>query len=362
LGGRGRLITTSDRNKAIELIEEAVESGARTFMACREIGISVRSLERWKSHSYPKEDQRPHAIKPKPKNKLSIEEIKVIIAIVNNPEFQSLPPSQIVPILAERGIYLASESTFYRILRACKLQNHRGKSKNPTKRPISTHYAKGPNQVWMWDITYLPGPAKGIYYYLYLIIDLYSRKIVGWEVWPEESAAHASVLVKRTVLKERCIPSIKPLVLHSDNGSSMKGASLLETLYQLGITPSRSRPRVSNDNPYAESIFKTCKYRPDFPLDGFIDLDESRNWVFKFENWYNNEHRHSGIKYLTPYQRHNGLGKIILKKRKEVYELAKLKHPERWSRETRNWELEEIVWLNPERVEKIEEEYNKQSS
>lgn len=141
----------------------------------------------------------------------------------------------------------------------------------------------------------------------------------------------------------------------------MKGASLLETLYQLGITPSRSRPRVSNDNPYAESIFRTVKYRPGYPSKGFADLIEARTWVLAFVQWYNQEHRHSGLNFLTPNQRHNGSTDEIFEKRKQVYEQAKSLHPERWSAETRNWVLEEAVYLNPEKVQNKSKE-NKQTS
>ncbi len=199
----------------------------------------------------------------------------------------------------------------------------------------------------MWDITWLPGPARGIYFYLYLILDLFSRKIVAWDIWLEESAENASQLVRRAALSEQCSVPLKPLILHSDNGSPMKGASLLETLYQLGITPSRSRPRVSNDNPYAESIFKTCKYRPNYPSAGFADLTQARTWVFDFVRWYNLEHRHSGLKFLTPHQRHTGMDQTILERRHKLYEAAKAAHPERWSRDVRNWSLKQEVWLNP---------------
>lgn len=250
------------------LIKEATQAGAREQAACNELGIRRRTLQRWRCESTPLEDQRPLAVRPAPHNKLSEEEVKEIITTVNEPEFQSLPPSQIVPILADRGTYLASESTFYRVLRTNNMQHHRGRSKKPSPKPISTHCATGPNQVWMWDITWLPGPAKGIYFYLYLILDLYSRKIIAWEIWLEESAENASILVRRGVLAAQRTVPLQPLILHSDNGSPMKGASLLETLYQLGITSSRSRPRVSNDNPYAESIFRTCKYRPSYPAGG----------------------------------------------------------------------------------------------
>lgn len=360
-GRRGRLISASDRIRAILLIKEATQAGAHEEMACKEMGISLRTLQRWRSDTSPLEDQRPFAEHPVPRNKLTETETQEIISVVNQPAFQSLPPSQIVPILADKGIYLASESTFYRVLRNHNMQYHRGRSKKPSSKPISTHCATGPNQVWMWDITWLPGPAKGVYFYLYLILDLYSRKITAWEIWLEESAENASILVRRGVLSEQRIISVKPLVLHSDNGSPMKGSSLLETLYQLGITPSRSRPRVSNDNPYVESIFRKCKYRPNYPMAGFKDLTQVRTWVLAFVKLYNQEHRHSGLNFLTPHQRHSGMDKVIFENRRKLYEKAKAAHPERWSREIRNWTLDNEVWLNPERIqpEIIEE---KQSS
>lgn len=350
------MISASNRNKAILLIKEAVIAGAREKLACRELGISQRTLQRWRSDLTPLEDQRPLAKRPQPKNKLSEAEKEVIVKIVNQAEFRSLPPSQIVPRLADKGCYLASESTFYRVLKENDMQHHRGRSKKPYSKPKSTHCATGPNQVWMWDITWLPGPAKGIYYYLYLILDLFSRKIVAWDIWTEESAENASILVRRAIVSEQRVTSLEPLILHSDNGSPMKGASLLETLYQLGITPSRSRPRVSNDNPYAESIFRTCKYRPSYPAKGFVDITEARTWVLSFARWYNQEHRHSGLNFLTPNQRHDGLADQILEQRRIVYQEAKSKNPERWSREIRDWTLEEEVWLNPERISKLTEE------
>jgi putative transposase len=355
------MISVPDRSKAITLIKEAVASGARETRACEELGISRRTLQRWRSDRTPPEDQRPVVKRPVPKNKLSEHERETIIETVNQPEFKSLPPSQIVPRLADQGVYIASESTIYRVLEEEGMQHHRGRSKKPQSKPLSTHCATGPNQVWMWDITWIPGPAKGIYFYLYVILDLFSRKIIAWDIWLEESAENASVLVRRGVLSEQRM-SIQPLVLHSDNGSPMKGASLLETLYHLGITPSRSRPRVSNDNPYAESIFRTCKYRPNYPSKGFADLTEARLWVQAFVRWYNKEHRHSGLNFLTPNQRHDGSADQIFEKRRQVYEQARLRHPERWSRETRNWSLEEEVWLNPERISKPSVEENKQLS
>ena len=274
--------------------------------------------------------------------------------ITRQEEFKSLPPSQIVPILADRGEYIASESSMYRVLHENNQQHHRGKAKNPGKSSEPTsHCATAANQVWMWDISWLPGPVRGMYFYLYLILDLYSRKIVGWEIWDEESAEHASRLIKKAYLAEGIAFKRfrEPLVLHSDNGSPMKGSTMLETLYQLGIQTSRSRPRVSNDNPYAESIFRTCKYRPHYPEKGFVDINAARAWILAFVRWYNLEHRHSGLKFITPQQRHSGISNQVLAKRIKVYEEARRKNPTRWSNKIRNWILSEEVWLNPEKTQ-----------
>ena len=261
-----------------------------------------------------------------------------------------MPPCEIVPALADEGEYIASESTFYRILHEEKMQNHRGRSQKPGKhgKPIS-YTATAPNQVWTWDITYLRGPIKGTFFYLYLIIDLFSRDIVGWEVWEEESADHASQLIWRACLAQGRLTTT-PLVLHSDNGSPMKGATMLETLHALGITPSNSRPRVSNDNPYSEALFRTLKYRPEFQTKGFETLKAAREWCRLFVHWYRYEHHHSGIKFLTPAERHTGKGVEILTNRMKVYEAAKAAHPERWNgRSTRNWDNIEEVYLNPDK-------------
>lgn len=302
-----------------------------------------------KHHSY--DDRRAYADHSNPANKLTPEERQEVINTVNEDRFASMPPCEIVPTLADEGEYIASESTFYRILREEKMQNHRGRSQEPGKHGKPTSFtATAPNQVWTWDITYLNGPVKGLFYYLYLIIDLYSRDIVGWEVWEEESADHASELIRRACLAQGRLTT-EPLVLHSDNGSPMKGATMLETLYALGITPSNSRPRVSNDNPYSESIFKTLKYRPNYQPKGFEDIQVARKWCKQFVNWYRCKHHHSGIKFLTPADRHAGKSTEILKKREMVYETAKSRHPERWNgRATRNWSDIKEVYLNPDKT------------
>lgn len=354
------MISASDRQLAVSLIQEAVEAGAREGIACKELGLTQRTLQRWRQRDV-REDGRPHAKRPEPAHKLSEEEERQILDVIHQSDFKSLPPSQIVPALADQGTYIASESSFYRVMHKYKQQQHRGRSKKRSAKPLTSHRATGANQVWMWDITWLPGPVKGLFFYLYLVLDLYSRKIVGWEIWEEESAEHASQLIRRTVLSEQCVIRQQPLVLHSDNGSPMKGATLIETLYSLGITPSRSRPRVSNDNPYAESIFRTCKYRPEYPEQGFKDRTEAREWVLRFVRWYNHEHRHSGLNFITPNQRHNGLSKQVFEKRKQVYETAKASNPGRWSGATRDWSLDEEVWLNPEKTTLIQAEQNAQT-
>ena len=176
---------------------------------------------------------------------------------------------------------------------------------------MSTHVSTAVNQTWCWDITWLKGPAKGVFYYLYLMLDLFSRKIVAWEVHEEESAENAARLLRKACIRENTAMSEIPLVLHSDNGSPMKGATMLETMRQLNVVSSYSRPRVSNDNAYAESIFRTCKYRPDYPYQGFDDLSQARHWVLGFVTWYNKHHIHSSIKFVTPEERHQGKDKNV---------------------------------------------------
>lgn len=334
--------------KVVALVQEAAQAGCRLESACREVQLSLRTLQRWQQDGGSvKVDGRLSARRAAPANKLGEDERQQILAVANSTEFASLPPSQIVPTLADRGIYLASESTFYRVLRQAGQQHHRGRAKAPRQRPVSTHRATGPNQLWAWDITYLPSAIKGEYYYWYMMMDVFSRKIVAHEVHPHEGMAEAGQLLRRASLVEGRI--MQPLVLHSDNGSAMKGSTMLATMQQLGVVASFSRPRVSNDNAYAESLFRTCKYRPGYPRQPFASLDEARQWVQGFVRWYNHEHKHSGLKFVTPNQRHQGLADEVLAYRKQVYEEAKVRQPQRWSKGTRNWELENVVWLNPER-------------
>ena len=245
-----------------------------------------------------------------------------IINVTNEPEYANLSPSKIVPKLADNGIYIASESTFYRILKAEKQLRHRQKAKpsKQIKKPRAL-CETAPNQLYSWDITYLPTQVRGIYLYLYLVMDIYSRKVVGWQVYKNESSAQAADLMTDICCRENVNPG--QVTLHSDNGSPMKGATMLATLQQLGVVPTFSRPSVSNDNPYSESLFRTLKYRPEYPEKSFVSLDKARDWVKEFIDWYNEEHLHSEIRFVTPGQRHRGEDVEILAKRAQVYQKAK---------------------------------------
>jgi len=337
------------RNQVVEDIELAVRNGARWQTACAMMGIATTTLRRWKPSGSDAVlvDQRPKATRPVPSNQLSELEFQRIVSICNESAFSSLPPSQIVPRLADQGVYIASESSFYRVLKSEGQLQHRGRAKRKQSRFPTTHIAEAPNDVWMWDITFLPTRTIGRHYYLYMIEDLYSRYGVHWEVHEAESGEFASTLITQAVLK--CCKNGERPVLHSDNGSPMKSFTMRAKLEALGIKPSYSRPRVSNDNPYIESMFRTVKYCPQWPSQGFESLAAARNWVASFMRWYNEEHRHSALSFVTPGQRYRGEDSTILADREALYQQAKERHPNRWSGNTRNWQSANAVALNPEK-------------
>lgn len=337
------MIGILDRQEAVALINEAVDAGARRQSACDEIGIAPRTFERWTRHGGLAQDRRPLCMRPDPANKLSTEERLRVLRVVNEPRFAHLPPTQIVPTLADEGRYLASESSFYRILREENQLAHRGRMRRPCASSVPRHCATAPNQLYAWDITYLPGPIAGMFFFLYLVLDVYSRKIVAHEVQTAESAEHAAQLIEQAVLREG-VPN-GTLVIHQDNGSPMKGSTYLAKLAELGIRPSYSRPGVSDDNAYAESLFRTCKYRPAFP-GAFTTLEEARQWMLAFTRWYNHAHKHRNLKFVSPAERHRGEDRAIFAKRRAVYEQARTKHPTRWSGRIRDWSLPNEVWLN----------------
>ena len=324
------------------VIAEAVLAGARQHEACALLGLSGRTLERWRTGPAADAREGPHRAPP---NKLTEAERRAVLTTVNAAAFRDLSPHQIVPRLADAGRYLASEATIYRILRAeCQLR-HRGKAKAAVPHPPRAHVASGPHQVWTWDITYLPTPVRGLFLYRYLIMDIWSRKVMGWAVHVEESADHAAHLLEASCRQHNLDPA--GIVLHADNGGPMKGATMVATLERLGVLASFSRPSVSNDNPFSEALFRTLKYRPEYPERPFADLAAAQTWVAGFVGWYHDEHRHSALRFVTPAERHAGHDTAILAARHRVYARARAQHPARWSRTTRNWSPITNVYLNP---------------
>jgi len=339
--GRGHLTSNEDRKSIVDLIAEAVRSGCRQALACEAFNLKERTVQRWQLS--PSDGRCGPTTTPR--NKLTEVERALIIKTSVSQTCVNLSPHQIVPKLADEGIYIASESTFYRVLNAEKLNQHRGHSKPRLIEKPKPFEAMKPNQIYSWDITYLQSAVRGRFYYLYLFLDLFSRKIVGWSVHETQESELSAILLKEICKKEK----IKKyqVTVHSDNGGPMKGATMLATMQKLGVIPSFSRPSVSNDNPYSESLFKTLKYCPKYPSNPFADIEDAIIWVNKFVLWYNQEHLHSGIRFVTPNSKHCGDDLEILKNRNEVYKLAKQKNPERWSGKTRNWDPILTVNLNP---------------
>ena len=344
--------TLAQRATVLELISQACSAGARLHKACAVIGLAARTVQRWVDagknalHVGDRRapDQRIHNCPP---NKLSDAERQVALGVLNSEEYKDLPPSQIVPRLADRGLYVASESTLYRLLRQAGQLAHRRLERVAQKRSKPRALvATKPDQIYCWDITYLPTKVRGLYFYLYLFVDIFSRKVVGWQVFDCESAQKAAALLEDICRRQGI--SANQITVHSDNGSPMKGETMMATMQRLGVAHSRSRAAVSNDNPYSESLFKTLKYRPQFPLKPFADLLQARRWVTELEHWYSEDHRHSAIGFVSPAQRHAHTDAALLRARIAVYEDARQKHPQRWSRKTRDWTFIDAVHLNPD--------------
>ncbi len=327
----------------LELIDQAVHDGAACDAACAAVGVSPRTVRRWRDagggddgRAGPKTISA-HALTPAERAK--------IVEVATSPEFRDVSPKQIVPRLADKGIYLASESSFYRVLRENGLAAHREPSRPRTHHKPNEYVATAPGQVWTWDITYLRGPVRGTFFYLYLVLDVFSRKVVAAEVHAEENAAISGPLVECACETERVDP--RELVLHSDNGGPMKGSTMLATLQRLGVVASFSRPSVSDDNPYVEAIFRTLKFRPGYPRKPFVSLEQARAWVEEFVGWYNHEHLHSAIRFIAPVDRHERRDVVILAARRDVYARARRRTPRRWTRHLRNWTPVGAVYLNP---------------
>lgn len=271
------------------------------------------------------------------------------MSVLRSVRYAHLSPKQLVPQLADEGVYLASESTLYRLQRRWGLRPRpRAMSRTQITRASTIHRASKPNQVWSWDITWLPTTVRGVYLHLYLVMDVWSRKIVGWRIAEADSAKIAAELITEACRNGNVDP--RGLVLHSDNGKPMRASTMIATLQWLGVIPSFSRPHVSDDNPYSEALFRTLKHTPAYPRVPFTDLGCAARWVERFIAWYNFTHRHSAIRYVTPDERHCGRERAILERRHELYQRARSANPERWSCQTRNWAPVGLVVLNPERA------------
>jgi putative transposase len=347
VGGRGRRHDGTLRIQIIELIRAAVSRGARLERACGIVGISVRTFERWTLA--PTDTDKRRGPIGAPQNKLTADEQARVIALVNQPEYRNLSPEQVVAKAADNGVYVASECTIRRILKRGCLAKYRERVRPATLAKPRQFIANASLQVLTWDITYLRhAHIRGGYFYLYLFVDVWSRRIVGAEVYDIQSAELAADLLVK-VCREHGIEA-DSTVLHSDNGAAMKGATMLATMQALGVIKSFSRPGVSDDNPFIEALFRHLKYAPTYPAKGFGSLDEARAWVKRFVGWYNSDHLHSSIAYVTPEQRHDGRDIAILENRRKVYQAARNANPSRWSRYSRQWHRPATVMLNPDRT------------
>jgi len=274
------MTSVSQRQDIVAMVDQAIVDGATRTRACEVVGICDSTLRRWRPVDSDTviEDGRPLADRPPPANQYSEAERNTILDFCNRPEYASLPPSQIVPLLADEKVYIGSESTIYRALKAAGQIHHRGRAKTRTTRSTpTTHEATAPNQVWMMDVTWLPTRVNGQFYYLYMVEDLYSRFGVYWEVFEAENSDNTIKVIETSMWRERCL--LSPPVLHHDNGSPLVSHTVHQKVLSMGITPSRSRPRVSNDNAFIESLFRTVKYCPMWPSQGFASLIEAREWV-----------------------------------------------------------------------------------
>ena len=310
--------------------------------ACTALGVSratyYRHHRRSPAPARPRRERRrhPRALTPE-------EEIRVL-DVLHSPEFADMAPAEIYAVLLDRGVYLCSESTMYRLLRRHgEVRERRYQAVHPP-RAVPELVADGPNRVWSWDITKLKGPVKGVYYCLYTIIDIFSRYTVGWMIAAHENKDLAERFLSETITKYGIAPG--QLTIHSDRGSPMVAQNVAQMMAHLGVTKSHSRPKTSNDNPYSESQYKTLKYRHDFP-ERFGSLQDARTWCTRFFTWYNEEHRHSGIGLHTPYDVHFGLAGQLREMRADVLQAVYAKHPERFVRKPPEPpKLPAAAWIN----------------
>jgi putative transposase len=309
--------------------------------ACVSLGIPRSSFYR---------SQRTHASgaepapRPTPDRALSEAEGELVREVLNSPRFQDQSPRQVYAVLIDHGIYLCSWRTMYRMLdRYDEVRERRNQLQHPdyVKPELLT---TGPNQLWSWDITKLRGPATWTFYYLYVILDVYSRFVVGWMIAERESAALGEQLIEVTCAKQGIAPG--QLTLHADRGAPMVSKTVTQLLLDLGIAKTHARPYTANDNPYSEAQFKTLKYRPDYP-DRFATLADARAWAKAFFDWYNHEHYHTGLNLMTPAMVHYGQAETVQAQRQGVLQAAYEAHPERFVHGPPQVpSVPEAVWIN----------------
>lgn len=316
--------------------------------ACAAFAVNERSYR----HRRQREEGRlplpppavPKVRAPHPAS-LSPAEKDTIIAVLCEERFVDLAPAQVYSTLLDEGAYLCSERQMYRVLaeRGLVRERRRGGHQRAGVYGVPRLEADAPNQVWTWDITALRGPTKGVKYYLYTILDIFSRKVVGWTVHDVESEKHARRLIREACRRHGV--DRNQLVIHADRGSPMMAGTVAELLNELGVAKSHSRPRVSNDNPFIESHFKTLKYRPNYP-DRFDSLSHARTWCRTFFRWYNEIHYHSGIGYLRPADLHHGNHTAIIEHRQTTLDAAAAAHPERFTKPPTPNHVPTKAWIN----------------
>jgi len=324
------------------MIEDAKDLAAQVgvVVACEALGIPRSSFYRAQQEVKPE----AQSARPAPARALSEAEQELVREVLNSPRFQDQSPRQVYASLLDHGVYLCSWRTMYRILEAAGEVRER---RNQLQRP---NYVKpellttGPNQLWSWDITKLRGPATWVYHYLYVILDVFSRYVVGWMIAERETAALGQQLIEATCAKQGIAPG--QLTLHADRGAPMVSKTITQLLLDLGVAKTHSRPYTANDNPYSESHFKTLKYRPDYP-DRFDTLVSARVWAKPFFHWYNNEHYHSGLNLMTPKMVHYGQVEVVRTQRNQVLQVAYTAHPERFVQgPPQAPSAPEAVWIN----------------
>lgn len=331
----------------VSLINEAVADGARATAACRTLGVAYSSYQKWTQCPNEPDKRTTRVFGPNPRA-LSPQERQEILDCMNSPDKCDLSLRQAYYTTLVEGRYIGSLSSVYRIFRAAGGVVRRDGTRAPVRRHKPTSFeATGVNQVWSWDITYArDANHAGRFYYIFAVIDIYSRYIVHHDVFTEETAENAVKFLRTAFDKHHIRP--RSLVLHSDNGPAMKAAQTLALLEARGVQFSHSRPRVSNDNPYIESVFKTMKYRGSLGRKKFRSPEQAKKAVQKFVDDYNTQWPHSGISNVTPASRFDGLDEEICEKRRVLVEQARQQHPERWiSGKVQSFKPAGSQWLNP---------------